>query len=85
MDDAVVIKFQNEESEIIMYEVMYNPFRIRMSIDGETLLVVNEGDTMLFEDYRLFREDNDNSVLENKEDILTIDNIKKDAMTPIID
>ena len=85
MDDAVVIKFQNEESEIIMYEVMYNPFRIRMSIDGETLIVVNEGDTMLFEDYRLFREDNDNSVLENKEDILTIDNIKKDAMTPIID
>jgi hypothetical protein len=85
MDDAVVIKFQNEESEIIMYEVMYNPFRIRMSIDGETLLVVNEGDTMLFEDYRLFREDNDNSVLENKGDIVTIDNIKKDAMTPIID
>lgn len=85
MDDAVVIKFQNEESEIIMYEVMYNPFRIRMSIDGETLIVVNEGDTMLFEDYRLFREDNDNSVLENKEDIVTIDNIKKDAMTPIID
>ena len=85
MNDAVVIKFQNEESEIIMYEVMYNPFRIRMSIDGETLIVVNEGDTMLFEDYRLFREDNDNSVLENKEDIVTIDNIKKDAMTPIID
>jgi spore coat polysaccharide biosynthesis predicted glycosyltransferase SpsG len=85
MDDAVLIKFQNEESEIIMYEVMYNPFRIRMSIDGETLIVVNEGDTMLFEDYRLFREDNDNSVLENKEDIVTIDNIKKDAMTPIID
>ena len=40
---------------------------------------------MLFEDYRLFRGDNDNSVLENKEDIVTIDNIKKDAMTPIID
>ena len=85
MDDAVVIKFQNEESEIIMYEVMYNPFRIRMSIDGETLIVVNEGDTMLFEDYRLFREDNNNSLPENKQDIVTIDNIKKDAMTPIID
>jgi hypothetical protein len=37
-----------------MYEVKYNPFRINMNIDGETLIVVNEGDSMLFEDYSQF-------------------------------
>jgi hypothetical protein len=54
LEEAVVIKIQNEESEIIKHEIMYDPFRINMSIDGETLIVVNEGDSMLFEDYRIF-------------------------------
>ena len=40
-----------------MYEVNYDPFRIKMMIDGETLIVVNEGDTMLFEDYTRFEAD----------------------------
>ena len=75
LDKAVIIKFQNEESEIIMYEIMYDPFRINMSIDGETLIAVNEGDSMLFEDYRLFEAKNNDPLEENKEEIVTIDNI----------
>lgn len=68
-----------------MYEVMYDPFRIKMSIDGDTLIVVNEGDSMLFEDYSRFYADEDDSYSENKQVIVTTENIKKDAMTPIID
>jgi|LauGreDrversion4_2_1035121.scaffolds.fasta_scaffold81804_2 hypothetical protein len=30
-----------------------------MQIDGETVVVVNEGDGLLFEDYRRFRADED--------------------------
>ena len=85
LEEAVVIKIQNEESEIIKHEIMYDPFRINMSIDGETLIVVNEGDSMLFEDYRIFQDKNDDHFQENKQEIVTIDNIQKDAMTPIID
>jgi hypothetical protein len=46
-----------------------------MSIDGETLIVVNEGDSILFEDYRLFETKNNDPLEENKEEIVTIDNI----------
>ena len=36
---------------------MYDPFRIIMSIDGESLIVANEGDSLLFEDYNLFHSE----------------------------
>jgi hypothetical protein len=68
-----------------MYEVKYEPFRINMNIDGETLIVVNEGDSLLFEDYNLFKGDNIDPLKEKFEDVVSIENIKKDALTPIID
>lgn len=55
-----------------------------MHIDGETLIVVNEGDSLLFEDYSRFFEDKDDSFSENKEEIVTIEHVKKDVMMPIL-
>jgi hypothetical protein len=56
-----------------------------MNIDGETLIVVNEGDSLLFEDYNLFKGDDIDPLKEKFEDVVSIENIKKDALTPIID
>lgn len=56
-----------------------------MQIDGETVVVVNEGDGLLFEDYRRFRADEDQSFTENQTKIVTEENIKGDPMMPILD
>jgi len=53
-DEALVIRTQTEEGEIIVYEVQFVPFRIKMKIDGDTLIIVNENDNLLFENYEKF-------------------------------
>jgi hypothetical protein len=53
-DDVLIIRSQTEEGEIIIFEVQYVPFRITMRIDGETLIVVNENDNLLFENYEKY-------------------------------
>ena len=37
-----------------MYEVQFNPFRIILRIDGDTLIIVNDNDSLLFENYEKF-------------------------------
>lgn len=71
-------------SELIVYEISYSPFRIKMQINGETLIVVNEDDSLLFEDYRRFQADIDNPVSEKRQQLVTLENINKDPFMPIL-